>query len=444
MKYILTYLLLLVAFVTVSAQSKDSFLYQVVVYDEDNKVLEADEVDVVINVLQGSSVGVAVYSETQKKSTNSNGLLTLNVGKGTVLNGVFNQIDWGAAPHFISVEVSQQGQLVQSHVSQLLATPYALYTEEASNGVFEGNAIGDMRFWNGTTWSYIPSGKPGQLLQLNRDGIPSWTGFELATVITHEVSNITFDSAISGGNVTHDGGSEVVEKGVIWSTTSNAVSIGNRTNDGSGLGVYTSRMTLLPNTTYYVRAYARTNAGMSLGNEISFTTPKITYYQDLDGDGFGSSVTQLALEAPTGYVAIPGDCNDLDASINPNALEICNNAIDENCNGYLGNENFEHNHPDYETIRTDRIYCDAMDLKYRLEANSPYVIATLVGENGKIFGSITPLQVANAIRNKGMEVDRKQIDFVSPYAIKTVGEYEVNVELTRDISARISILVVGQ
>jgi hypothetical protein len=62
----------------------------------------------------------------------------------------------------------------------------------------------------------------------------------------------------------------------------------------------------------------------------------ITYYRDQDGDGYGSNnVTVVACNgAPTGYVAVGGDCNDGAANIRPNAPEICN-AIDDNCNGII-------------------------------------------------------------------------------------------------------------
>ncbi len=59
-----------------------------------------------------------------------------------------------------------------------------------------------------------------------------------------------------------------------------------------------------------------------------------TYYQDLDGDGYGNpNVTSGTLIA--GYVTVAGDCNDNNAAINPSAIEICGNAVDENCDGIV-------------------------------------------------------------------------------------------------------------
>jgi hypothetical protein len=62
----------------------------------------------------------------------------------------------------------------------------------------------------------------------------------------------------------------------------------------------------------------------------------VTYYKDADGDGYGNDAqtTTAKCNTPTGYVAIAGDCNDNDASIYPNAVEICD-GIDNNCDGQV-------------------------------------------------------------------------------------------------------------
>ncbi len=64
----------------------------------------------------------------------------------------------------------------------------------------------------------------------------------------------------------------------------------------------------------------------------------ITYYQDIDGDNYGDlavSVTNCS-GAPTGFVTDSTDCNDMAATINPGALEIPANGVDENCDGVDG------------------------------------------------------------------------------------------------------------
>ena len=65
--------------------------------------------------------------------------------------------------------------------------------------------------------------------------------------------------------------------------------------------------------------------------------PTITYYADADGDGYGISSTSVSncIGAPSGYVALAGDCDDNNNTIHPNAVEICFNNIDEDCDGLI-------------------------------------------------------------------------------------------------------------
>jgi len=95
----------------------------------------------------------------------------------------------------------------------------------------------------------------------------------LPTVTTSAVSSVTTTSAISGGNVSANGSSAVTERGVCWDITSNPVVTGNHTVDGSGTGIFTSNVNgLSPNTTYYLRAYAKNTQGVAYGNEVLFQT----------------------------------------------------------------------------------------------------------------------------------------------------------------------------
>ena len=96
---------------------------------------------------------------------------------------------------------------------------------------------------------------------------------ELPTVTTAEVTDITQTTAVSGGNVTDDGGAAVTARGLCWSTSQNPTVSDNHTSDGNGTGSFTSNLTnLTANTTYYVRAYATNENGTSYGEQKSFTT----------------------------------------------------------------------------------------------------------------------------------------------------------------------------
>jgi uncharacterized protein (TIGR02145 family) len=92
----------------------------------------------------------------------------------------------------------------------------------------------------------------------------------LATV---SVTDITYTNAKSGGEITDDGGSSVIAKGVCWSTSEKPTSADHFTSDGEGSGSYVSAMEgLTGGTTYYVRAYATNSEGTAYGDQHSFTT----------------------------------------------------------------------------------------------------------------------------------------------------------------------------
>jgi len=97
----------------------------------------------------------------------------------------------------------------------------------------------------------------------------------LATVTTETVSDITYCSATSGGNVTDDGFGAITARGVVWATFQNPALENNEgfTTDGSGLGEFISYLSgLSQQTQYYVRAYATNSAGNAYGNQEEFVT----------------------------------------------------------------------------------------------------------------------------------------------------------------------------
>ena len=116
----------------------------------------------------------------------------------------------------------------------------------------------------------------------------------LPTVTTTEVTGITCLTAVSGGEVTFDGNVEVTARGICWSTRQNPTIEDIKTNNGSGVGTYTYKMTNLEfNTKYYVRAYATNEVGTSYGEEVSFTT--LAAYSPATGSSNGYGYVDLGL-----------------------------------------------------------------------------------------------------------------------------------------------------
>lgn len=112
-------------------------------------------------------------------------------------------------------------------------------------------------------------------IDIKRTDVKSFTtkDYDLPTVTTSTVTNITAVSAKCGGNVTYDGGTNVIARGVCWGRSPNPTISGSHTTNGIGTGSFTSDLTeLATNTQYYVRAYATTSKGTSYGTQMTFTT----------------------------------------------------------------------------------------------------------------------------------------------------------------------------
>ena len=94
------------------------------------------------------------------------------------------------------------------------------------------------------------------------------------TVTTASITAITETTAIGGGEVTFSGGTEVTERGLVWSTNPNpTISTDTQIMSGSGSGSFVSNFNnLAERTTYYVKAYATNSTGTAYGQEVNFTT----------------------------------------------------------------------------------------------------------------------------------------------------------------------------
>lgn len=126
----------------------------------------------------------------------------------------------------------------------------------------------------------------------------------LPVLSTSAVSQITTESAVSGGSISNDGGASIISKGICWSTSVNPTTE-SRTNIEAGeANTFTSNITgLSPKTQYYVRAYATNSEGTSYGESLPFTT-------------LGNTPVTVVSDATN--IAI--DSAILNGTINPNSL----------------------------------------------------------------------------------------------------------------------------
>jgi hypothetical protein len=119
----------------VRAQAPQKMSYQAVVRDASSNLISNQSVGVQISVLQGSVMGTPVYVETHTASTNANGLVSLEVGDGSVVSGTFAAIDWSTGAYYLKTETDPTGgtNYTIAGTTQLLSVPYALYAETSGN-----------------------------------------------------------------------------------------------------------------------------------------------------------------------------------------------------------------------------------------------------------------------------------------------------------------------
>lgn len=191
-----------------------------------------------------------------------------------------------APTHFQISETSGSGfttsiTLVQSGGSVPSTTIYARFVPTSS-----GNKSGNITHTTtgGTTQNQPVAG----------------TGQTVPYVTTTAISNIGYNTATGGGNVTSTGFSTVTANGVCWNTSGSPTVTDSHTDEASGAGIYTSYLTgLTAATLYYVKSYATNGCGTSYGTEVSFTTlttpVSVPYSQDFEGTysdwSFGASGT---------------------------------------------------------------------------------------------------------------------------------------------------------
>lgn len=122
----------------------------------------------------------------------------------------------------------------------------------------------------------------------------------IPTVTTNPATNISATSATVGGMVTSDGGENVFDRGICYSTTSMPTISDNCIHLGQGTGSFSDTLNgLLQETTYYVRAFAINSIGVGYGSEVSFTTetdisqygqpcPGVETLTDIDGNVYNT------------------------------------------------------------------------------------------------------------------------------------------------------------
>ncbi len=135
MKRIFTILVAVLLTASVFAQTPEKMTYQAVVRDANDNLVTNTSIGMRISILKSSVTGLAIYVERQFPTTNTNGLVSIEIGTGTVIRGDFRTIDWANDTYFIKTETDLNGgaHYTITGTSQLLSVPYALHAKTAES-----------------------------------------------------------------------------------------------------------------------------------------------------------------------------------------------------------------------------------------------------------------------------------------------------------------------
>jgi hypothetical protein len=315
MKRLFTLLVTVLITVSIFSQSPEKMSYQAVVRNASGNLVVNSTVGMRIQILQTSETGPAVYAETHSPATNVNGLVTLEIGGGSVVFGTFTGIDWANGPYFINVATDVTGgtNYTLTGVSQILSVPYALHAKtvtsypeidplfsaHSANGITGANinnwntAFG---WGNHASFGYavlpVQAGNNGKYLITN-GSFPSWGA--LATVATSGSYNDLANKPVTDGSETKvTAGTNLTVSGTGTTTTpyvvnAKAHSIGNSYGGGIVFYVYDNGQHGL------IAATADQNSGIRW--DAGTNTNTMAY---ADGVGAGKANTAIII-ANQGY-----------------------------------------------------------------------------------------------------------------------------------------------
>jgi len=215
-----------------SAQVPEKMSYQAVIRDASDNLVTERSIGMQISILQGSASGTEVYVERQFPGTNANGLVSIEIGTGTIVSGELSAVDWTNGPYFIKTETDLNGgsNYTITGTSQLLSVPYSLHAKSAdtvTGGITESDPVygsslasgitgadttnwnnkldsetdpsvpaatqtGDMQYWDGSEWITVPRGSAGQVLTIV-SGVPTWVTIGATIGNPTDVYNPTTD-----------------------------------------------------------------------------------------------------------------------------------------------------------------------------------------------------------------------------------------------------------
>jgi hypothetical protein len=283
------------------AQAPQKMSYQAVIRNNSNALVTSTAVGMQISILQGSATGTNVYTETQTPTSNTNGLVTLEIGAGTVVSGSFATINWASGLYFIKTETDPSGGTTYSitGTSQLLSVPYALYAETSGTpgiaGTTGATGIAGSNGADGIIGATGTTGAAGIVGTTGADGIVGSTG---ATGVDGIVGSTGATGSVGAtgadGIVGTTGSTGILQSGSVagnttyWDGSSWITNNSNIYNNGDNVGIGTTT----------------TSAKLHIGNGTRFVASTDASIFLQSGNGLGSARDwKIYVPMTAGYLA---------------------------------------------------------------------------------------------------------------------------------------------
>jgi hypothetical protein len=318
----------------------NAFNYSAVARNAAGAPIANTTIGIQITILKTSPTGASQYSENHFVNTDAFGLFNLTVGAGAVQSGSMAAINWSNDNYYLKVGMDANGStnFLSMGTTQLLSVPYALHAKTAESIV--GGTTPNVYIQAGSNVTITGTGTQANPYIINAAATGTTVGtvsLFLPTITTNAVIGITSNSATFGGAISNANGNQIMERGIVYSTSSNPTLGSNRIMIGNGIGNYdtTTSMNynyahfLQPSTQYFIRAYAITENNISVyGNEVNFTTsalipPSIITDAATNITSYGASFTGTITNANGNQIMERG----IVYSTSPNPTIITNKIV---------------------------------------------------------------------------------------------------------------------
>ncbi len=135
------------------AQMPQKMSYQAVIRNSGGALVTNAQTGIQISILRGSATGSEIFVERHTTTTNSNGLVSLEVGTGTPVLGTFSNIDWSNGNFFLKTETDINGgtNYTISGTTQILSVPFAFYAKKAETADY--NSLTNLPILNISNWN---------------------------------------------------------------------------------------------------------------------------------------------------------------------------------------------------------------------------------------------------------------------------------------------------